>query len=100
MSVVVKGYECPISDDTTNPLTLGFRVRMDDEIFHRCGVYEDNIWKCEGFGEEGRGEERSVLNDNEVTFVLIFDPELTEEAVCGLTNDLSWVPTENVVGFH
>jgi hypothetical protein len=53
------------------------------------GSWTHHVRHGEHLRENSRGEERRVLDDNEVALVLKGDTKLGEEAVCRLANDLN-----------
>ena len=48
LSVVVEGYECPVSDHSSNTL-FALEVFPDDEILDCSSVYENDIRHSEDF---------------------------------------------------
>ena len=85
--VVVHGDESPVGDDTGDAeLTIRPR-RASDEVLNSRGVEKLDIGEGQDFAEQSRGKESGVLDDNVVSFFLVWDAKVAEEGVGGLAHD-------------
>lgn len=87
--IVVHADEGPVGHNSRN-LDLAIGLLAGDEILNSRGVKELDVGELQDLGQDGAGEERSVLDDDEVgvwTFVVVGDSELAEEGIRWLAHD-------------
>lgn len=88
---MVLGNKSPVGDDTGNLEARGLRgARTGDQVLDTGCVEELDVGEREHLGEQGRGEEGGMLDDDEVWvagILLIRDTQVIEEAVGRLSED-------------
>ncbi|GAO45759.1 hypothetical protein G7K_0011-t1 [Saitoella complicata NRRL Y-17804] len=83
--VVVEGDEGPVGDTSGNTETL--LGTAGDQVLNSGSVEQLDVGELQDLGQEGRGQQGSVLDDNVVTLVLVRNANGVEELVGGLTAD-------------
>jgi hypothetical protein len=85
--VVVHADKSPVGDDTgdTNALVRA----AGDEVLNAGRVEQLDVGKLENLGQDGRGEQRSVLDNDVVALVLVRDTNVTEEDISRLAHNHS-----------
>ena len=78
--VVVHGHQGPVGHDPGHS-DLAVVRWAGDQVLHTGGVEELDVGELEHLGAQLGDEERCVLDDNEVVFLLVLDAELPDELV-------------------
>lgn len=87
---MVESNECPVGHYTSNPL-LSFEVLVDNKVLDSSSIHHDDVGHGKNLGQQRRGKQCRMLNDNKWAFVLVRDPKCAQEAVSGLPDYLAIV---------
>lgn len=80
--VVVHRHQGPVGDHTCDAhIGRSGNVTTGNEILDGGGVEELDVGELQHLGQNGGGEQGSVLDDDEVAFVLEGDADLSEEGI-------------------
>lgn len=85
--IVVHRDKSPVGDDTGDADAL--LGGTGDEVLDAGGVEQLDVGKLQDLGQDGRGEQRGVLDDDVVALVLVRDTDLAEEGISRLAHDHS-----------
>lgn len=89
-TVVVHGDQGPVGDDTSNAHSIGVLLggsRAGDQVLDGGSVEELDVGELEHLAQESGCKQRSVLDGDPVTIVLVRDAQLVEEELSRLAHD-------------
>jgi len=84
---MVECDECPVCYHPCNALTA-LEICPNDEIFYCSCVHQDDIGEGQDARKDRGSKEGSVLDNDEVSLVFVWDAELPQEPVGWLTDNL------------
>ena len=94
LRVVIQSHQSPVSDHASHALQP-FEISMDNKVFYRSRIEQDDVRHGKHFGQERGSEQRGVLDDDKCSFVLVRNAKLPEERICRFADDLRKVQINN-----
>jgi hypothetical protein len=79
---MVHRHKRPVGDYTSDAHSIRVvrgRSRTSNEVLNRRSVEQLNVWELQHFAQQRRREERCVLDDNEVSLVIVGDTDFVQE---------------------
>jgi hypothetical protein len=92
LTIVMHGDKSPVGDNTRNANGVGIvgcRSRTSNQVFDSRGVEQLDVGEVQDLAHQRRREKSSVLNDDEVTFILVWHTNLVQEQFSRLAHDHS-----------
>lgn len=89
-TVMVHRHQGPVGHNTSNAHGIGVLAsgsRAGDQVLDSGSVEELDVGELEHLAQEGRREQRSVLDSNPLAVILVRDAELIEEEMGGLAHN-------------
>ena len=87
LRVMVQGHQSPVGDYASHAL-FPFEISVDDKVFYRRRVEQDDVRHGEDFGQERRSEQRRMFDDDKWALVLVRNVEPSKERIGGFSDDL------------
>ncbi|SRR6266576_4101515 len=87
LRVVVQSHQSPVGNNTSHAL-LSFKVSVDDQVFYRRCIKQDDIGHGKHFRQERGSEQRRMFDYDKCSLVLIRNTKLLKERIRRFSDDL------------